>query len=99
MGANERGPSKKELNGSAKTSQNHISFFFFHIMRVAIVLPIYVLFRFKGNLKLKWVYNACFAPCSYVSNKKTNEIWFCEVLARPLSSFLEGPRSFALIVF
>ena len=28
MGANERGPSKKELSGRAKTSQNHISLVF-----------------------------------------------------------------------
>ena len=69
------------------------------MMRVAIVLPIYVLFRFKGNLKLRWVFNTCFAPFSYVRNKKTNEIWFYELLARPMSSFLEGPRPFAPIVF
>ena len=39
---------------------------------------------------LKWSFNACFAHCSYVRNKKTHEIWVLCTFCAPIELFFGG---------
>ena len=39
---------------------------------------------------LKWSFNACFAHCSFVRNKKTNEIWVLCTFCAPIELFFGG---------
>ena len=48
---------------------------------------------------LKWSFNACLRIVHMFVIKRPTKYGFCALFARPLSSFLEGLRSLAPVIF